>query len=313
VFSDLDLEVRTRARQRRIREAPARAPIRVEVSRAPRRCRRGRESGRSEQEAREHNRGKRSSMNCGHRIPPRCAPRAFLGDKDIGVTSCDLQKRSLGDTERALFPAKRAKKEGYGRGRSAPGSLGGRRRRRLPLAHASPEEGGEGDDRDDDQDARDDQERVLTARQQGVRRRARGDRDVAPHGAEVVTRSRCPVAPILERPRPVRDGEIPMQCGPEVRRRRLRPARDVVAVVVDEPPVVEAVQRGQVQRHVVAHVHGQRRARGREARVRQAPASGAAPEQRDRSVRGRGRRRDRRTREEGGRDAQSHDECRTRF
>src|SRR5438093_1949170 len=96
VFSDLDLEVRTRARQRRIREAPARAPIRVEVSRAPRRCRRGRESGRSEQEAREHNRGKRSSMNCGHRIPPRCAPRAFLGDKDIGLTSCDLQKRSFG-------------------------------------------------------------------------------------------------------------------------------------------------------------------------------------------------------------------------
>src|SRR5947209_1246925 len=94
VFSDLDVEVRTRARQRRIREAPARAPIRVEVSRAPRRRRRGRESGRSEQEAREHNRCKRSWMNRGHRIPPRCAPRVFLGDKGIGLTSCDLQKRS---------------------------------------------------------------------------------------------------------------------------------------------------------------------------------------------------------------------------
>src|SRR2546426_8319066 len=96
VFPDLNLEVRTRALKKRIQEPPARAPIRVEESRAPRRCRRSRESGRSEQEAREHNHGKRSSMNCGHRIPPRCAPRAFLGDKDIGLTSCDLQKRSLG-------------------------------------------------------------------------------------------------------------------------------------------------------------------------------------------------------------------------
>src|SRR5213593_880784 len=116
VFSDLDLEVRTRARQRRIREAPARAPIRVEVSRAPRRCRRGRESGRSEQEAREHNRCKRSWMNRGHRIPPRCAPRAFLGDKGIGLTSCDLQKRSSGEYRTYSVPELRAKKEGDGRG-----------------------------------------------------------------------------------------------------------------------------------------------------------------------------------------------------
>src|SRR3989441_13069107 len=122
LFSDLDLEVRTRARQRRIREAPARAPIRVEVSRAPRRCRRGRESGRSEQEAREHNHGKRSSMNCGHRIPPRGAPRAFLGDKDIGLTSYDLQKRSFGRYRTYSVP-REARKEriGYGRGGSAPG------------------------------------------------------------------------------------------------------------------------------------------------------------------------------------------------
>src|SRR3989454_11720053 len=116
VFSDLDLEVRTRARQRRIREAPARAPIRVEVRRAPRRCRRGRESGRSEQEAREHNHCKRSWMNRGHRIPPRCAPRAFLGDKGIGLTSCDLQKRSSREYRTDSVPELRAKKEGYGRG-----------------------------------------------------------------------------------------------------------------------------------------------------------------------------------------------------
>src|SRR5881397_3860073 len=116
VFSDLDLEVRTRARQRRIREAPARAPIRVEVSRAPHRCRRGRESGRSEQEAREHNRCKRSWMNCGHRIPPRRAPRAFLGDKGIGLTSCDLQKRSSREYRTDSVPELRAKKEGDGRG-----------------------------------------------------------------------------------------------------------------------------------------------------------------------------------------------------
>src|SRR2546428_8564355 len=38
-----------------------------------------------------------------------------------------------------------------------------------------------------------------------------------------------------------------------------------VAVVVDEPSVAEAVQRGQVQRHVVAHVDSQRRSGGREA------------------------------------------------
>ena len=43
-----------------------------------------------------------------------------------------------------------------------PVSRGRRWRRRLPLAHPSPEEGGECDDRDDDQDTRDDEDRVLT-------------------------------------------------------------------------------------------------------------------------------------------------------
>src|SRR6059058_2986168 len=83
VFSDLDLEVRTRARQRRIREAPARAPIRVEVSRTLRRRRWNRESEGSEQEAREHNRGKRSWMNRGQRIPPRCGHGPFLAIKAL--------------------------------------------------------------------------------------------------------------------------------------------------------------------------------------------------------------------------------------
>src|SRR5437667_5038055 len=125
VFSDLDLEVRTRARQRRIREAPARAPIRVEVGRALYRRRWNRESEGSEHEARENKRYKSSWMNRGHRIPPRCGPRAFLGDKGIGLSSCDLQKRSLRGIQNVLCsPEMRAKKEGYGRGRSAPGCTG---------------------------------------------------------------------------------------------------------------------------------------------------------------------------------------------
>src|SRR5256712_10728699 len=118
VFSDLDREVRTRARQRRVREAPARAPSRVEVGQALCRRRRGCESDGSEQEAREHNCRKRSWMDLRHGIPPRSAARASLGDKSIGLTSCDLQKRSLPGIRNVLrFAEKRANKEGCGRGR----------------------------------------------------------------------------------------------------------------------------------------------------------------------------------------------------
>jgi len=50
-------------------------------------------------------------MNCGHRIPPRGAPRAFLGDKDIGLTSCDLQKRSLGGIQNVLCSQRSAQRK----------------------------------------------------------------------------------------------------------------------------------------------------------------------------------------------------------
>src|SRR3989442_12448747 len=50
-------------------------------------------------------------MNCGHRIPPRGAARAFLGDKDIGLTSCDLQKRSLGGIQNVLCSQRSAQRK----------------------------------------------------------------------------------------------------------------------------------------------------------------------------------------------------------
>src|SRR2546426_4275742 len=57
-------------------------------------------------------------MDLRHGIPPRSAARASLGDKSIGLTSCDLQKRSLPGIRNVLrFAEKRANKEGCGRGR----------------------------------------------------------------------------------------------------------------------------------------------------------------------------------------------------
>src|SRR5881409_3947587 len=90
---------------------PARAPSRVEVGQALCRRRRGCESDGSEQEAREHNCRKRSWMDLRHGIPPRSAARASLGDKSIGLTSCDLQKRSLPGIRNVLrFAEKRDRK-----------------------------------------------------------------------------------------------------------------------------------------------------------------------------------------------------------
>src|SRR3989475_11028023 len=57
-------------------------------------------------------------MDLRHGSPRRSAARASLGDKSIGLTSCDLQKRSLPGIRNVLrFAEKRANKEGCGRGR----------------------------------------------------------------------------------------------------------------------------------------------------------------------------------------------------
>src|SRR5439155_19841096 len=84
--------------------------------------------------------------------PTPVQPRTFLGDKGIGLTSRDLQKRSLWGIQNVLCSPRCAqRKKAMGAVDPSPVTLV-RWRRRPRLAHPSPEERGERDDRDDDHD-----------------------------------------------------------------------------------------------------------------------------------------------------------------
>src|SRR5438552_859627 len=123
------------------------------------------------------------------------------------------------------------------RGQSeGPASL----RRRWPgLSRSAVGHGPDRDDRDDHEDDADQEEDAPEA----ARRTAGGaDRDVAPHFREIVTWTGGAVAPIRDGPGYVGDREIPQDLVREVRRSRIRRVCARVVIVVDEPPVAQAIE-----------------------------------------------------------------------